>query len=73
MTTSVIDLDGRGIKAGPLDAGTDRDTAKLLCWDRAEGAAELADRRSRGTDDEDVAAGSLPVGILRRAPPISGK
>ena len=51
----VVDRRGRRVEAGPLDRRADGDPAELGGRDAAQRTAELADRRARGADDEDVA------------------
>ncbi len=57
----LVDL-GRGrVEAGALDGGADRNTPEFRGRDRAQRAAELADRRPRGAHDEDAA---VRAGVL---------
>ena len=64
----VVDLDGRGIQAGPLDGGPDRDAAELGRRDGRQRPAELADRRARGADDEGLAVGSCMARFYADSP-----
>ena len=73
----VVDVVVAGVEAGALDGGPDRDAPSSVAGTRAQRPAELADRRARGADDEDLAVGLLhprslaPVGggRSRRASP----